>query len=272
MTSVHPTSILSKECEIGEGVVIGPWCVLAGRIRIGDGVRLIGNVYLQGPLTIGARTVIYPFCAIGFPPQHVRFKNGDPTAGVILGEDTTLREHVTVHAATGEQRATTVGNRNLLMVNSHLGHDARTGNDVVLVNNSALGGHAEVSDAATLGGGALVHQFTRVGRMAFVGGGTRAVADVPPFTSAVERSRLAGINLIGLRRAGVARHDITSVREAFRKSFREPMTRPEMVETLTRLGTRCAMVAEMATFVSQCANRPISVGYERGEHEIGAVV
>jgi len=267
MTSVHPTSIISKDCEIGEGVVIGPWCVVSGRVKLADGVRLIGNVYLNGPLTIGARTVLYPFCAIGFPPQHLKFKQGDPTGGAAIGEDCTLREHCTVHAATHDTNPTTVGNRNLMMVNAHLGHDARTGNDVVLVNNSALGGHGSVGDNATLGGGALLHQFTRVGRMAFIGGGTRAVADVPPFCSAVERSRLSGINLIGMRRAGFPREQITAVREAFRKVFREPMTRPEMLDTLNKLGTKCPLVAEMAEFVGGCANRPISVGFDRDDRE-----
>jgi len=236
-------------------------------VKLADGVRLIGNVYLNGPLTIGARTVLYPFCAIGFPGQHLKFKQGDPTGGAAIGEDCTLREHCTVHAATHDTNPTTVGNRNLLMVNSHLGHDARTGNDVVLVNNSALGGHGIVGDNATLGGGALLHQFTRVGRMAFVGGGTRAVKDIPPFTSAVERSRLTGINLVGLRRAGFPREQITGVREAFRKAFREPMTRPEMLEILNRLGERSPLVAEMAEFVGSCANRPISVGYDRDDRE-----
>lgn len=272
MTTVHPTSIISKDCEIGEGVVIGPWCVISGRVKLGAGVRLIGNVYLNGPLTIGAGTTIYPFCSIGFAAQHLKVKEGDPTAGVVIGENSTLREHVTVHSATHEAHATTVGDRCLLMVNSHLGHDVKIGNEVVLVNNAALGGHGQVGDNATLGGGALLHQFTRVGRMAFIGGGTRAVADIPPFTSAVERSRLAGINLIGLRRAGIPRDQITLVREAFRKAFREPMTRPEILETLTRMGSRCPLVAEMAAFVGSGANRPISVGYDRGERDEAGVI
>ncbi|MBS0187912.1 MAG: acyl-ACP--UDP-N-acetylglucosamine O-acyltransferase [Planctomycetes bacterium] len=268
MASIHPTAIVSTECEIGEGVQIGPWCVIEGAVRLGDNVRLVGNCYLNGPLTIGARTVVYPFCALGFPPQHLKFKPGQVTAGVVIGQDVTLREHVTVHAATHETQPTVVGDRNLLMVNAHLGHDARTGNDVVMVNNAALAGHAEVADSVTLGGAALVHQFTRIGRMAFVGGAARAAADVPPFTSVVERSRLIGINLVGLRRAGIARSDITSVREAFRKAFREQMTRPEMLETLNELGRDCPLVAEMAAFVGSCHHRPVSVGYDRAEsHE-----
>ncbi len=271
MTSVHPSSILSHDCEIGEGVVIGPWCVVSGRVRLGAGVRLVGNVYLNGPLTIGARTVVYPFSSIGFPAQHLKFKQGDVTAGAVIGADCTLREHVTVHAATHETDPTLVGDRSMMMVNTHVGHDAQIGSDVVMVNNSAIAGHAIVGDSATLGGGALLHQFTRVGRMAFVGGGTRATADVPPFTSVVERSRLSGINLVGLRRAGIPRVDITSVREAFRRSFRVPMTRPEMFAMLSKLGERCTLVAEMAAFVGACANRPISVGYERGDREDVAI-
>lgn len=272
MTSVHPTSIISKECEIGEGVVIGPWCVIEGKVRLADGVRLIGNVYINGPLTIGPRTIVYPFCSLGYGPQHLKFKLGQESAGVVIGADCTLRESATVHSATSLTVPTTVGDRNYLMVNAHVGHDALTGNDVTLVNNTALAGHVQLGDSVTLGGGALVHQFTRIGRMAFIGGGTRAVADVPPFTSAVERSRLAGINLVGLRRAGIPRDQITLVREAFRKAFREPMTRPEILETLTRMGSRCPLVAEMAAFVGSGANRPISVGYDRGERDEAGVL
>jgi UDP-N-acetylglucosamine acyltransferase len=178
-----------------------------------------------------------------------------------------LREHVTVHGATHATIATTIGKRALMMVNSHMGHDARIGDDVVMVNNSALGGHSSVDDSATMGGGAMLHQFTRVGRLAFVGGATRVTADVPPFTSVVERSRLTGVNLVGLRRAGTLRDDITKLREAFRKSFRVPMTRLDMVETLRRLGQQCRLVEEMANFVGSCSHRPVSVGYERAEHE-----
>lgn len=272
MRTVHPTASVSAECEIGEGVSIGPWCVIEGKVKLGEGVRLIGNVYLNGPLSIGPRTIVYPFSSFGFPAQHLKVKPGDPTAGVVIGSDCTFREHVTIHAASHLTVPTTIGDRNYFMVNAHIGHDAITGNDVTLVNNSALAGHSVVADSVTLGGGALVHQFTRIGRMAFIGGGTRAVCDIPPFTSAVERSRLAGINLIGLRRAGVSRDAITSVREAFRKAFREPMTRTDMVETLTRLGRECPLVAEMADFVGSCANRPISVGYDRGEREAGEIV
>lgn len=268
MTSVHPTAIVSKECEIGEGVEIGPWCVIEGKVRLGEGVRLIGNVYVNGPLTIGPRTIVYPFCSLGYGPQHLKFKLGQESAGVAIGADCTIRESSTVHSATGLTVPTIVGERNYFMVNAHVGHDARTGNDVTLVNNTCLAGHVQIGDSVTLGGGALVHQFTRIGRMAFIGGGTRAVADVPPFTSAVERSRLAGINLVGLRRAGIPREDITKVREAFRKSFREPLTRPEIFAVLTSLGKDCALVAEMAEFVGAAANRPLSVGYDRGDREV----
>lgn len=268
MTTVHSTASVSPQCEIGEGVSIGPWCVIEGKVRLCDGVRLIGNVYLNGPLVIGPRTIVYPFCSLGYGPQHLKFKFGQESAGVVIGSDCTLREHATVHSATNLVTPTIVGDRNYFMVNAHVGHDSRIGNDVTLVNNTAVAGHVQIDDNVTLGGGALVHQFVRIGRMAFIGGGARAVADVPPFTSAVERSRLAGINLVGLRRAGIARDDITSVREAFRKSFREPMTRPEIFATLSDLGKGCALVAEMAAFVGAASNRPISVGYDRGDREV----
>lgn len=221
---------------------------------------MIANVYLRGPVTIGDGTVLFPGVCIGFSAQHLKVKRTDPTAGVRIGAGCTLREHATVHSATKIDVPTVVGDACFLMVNAHVGHDCRVGNNVTLVNNTALGGHAEVADQATLGGGSLVHQFTRVGRLAMIGGGAKVVADAPPFSLVVERAYLSGVNLIGLRRAGVDREEITRVREACRRAFKQPRTRQEMQQVLDDLAIGSPLVAEMAAFI-RGAQRPISVGY-----------
>lgn len=252
MPEIHPSAIIGKECELDDGVVIGPYCVLHGRVKLGAGVRLISAVQLSGPVEIGEGTEIYPGACIGFPGQDLKFKHGMATAGVRVGKKCMIREHVTVHAATNDHTPTSVGDRAFMMACSHLGHDARIGNDVTMVNGAGLAGHAQVGDNVTMSGGAVIHQFTRVGRLAFMSGGTGVSMDVPPFCMVPERQRVAGINLVGMRRMGISREEITRVREAFRIVFRPgDLSKEEMITHLDRLGRNSAAVTEMATFVRE---------------------
>ncbi|MCC6429015.1 MAG: acyl-ACP--UDP-N-acetylglucosamine O-acyltransferase [Phycisphaerales bacterium] len=247
---IHPTASVSPEAILADDVEIGPRCTILGPVKLGTGVRLIGDVYIQGPTEVGEGTTVYPYTTLGFPGQDWKFKPGDPTPGVKVGKGCILREHVTVHAATKPDRPTTIGDRCMLMVNTHLGHDCRIGNDVVMVNNSGLAGHAEMGDNVTLSGMVAIHQFVRVGRFVFMAAGVGVSMDVPPFCVVVERQRLEGINRVGLRRAGMPREHITAIDEAFRKVFRPGnLGRPEMVEMLSELGRDCPPVMEMADFV-----------------------
>jgi UDP-N-acetylglucosamine acyltransferase len=256
---IHPTAIVGKECELGDGVEIGPYCIVGGRVKLGEGVRLVSHVHISGPVEVGDQTKIYPFTSLGFPPQDVKWKDGNPTAGVKIGRECLLRENVTIHLASKPDRPTTVGDKCFLMVGSHLGHDSRIGNNVVLVNNVLLAGHSEVGDNATLAGAVAMHQFTRIGRLAFVSGMVGVAMDVPPFCVSGKRNMLHGINLIGLRRAGIPRDQITAVRHAFRKALRVSLPRKEMIAILTELGRDCPLVAEMAEFVA-AAKRSVATG------------
>ncbi|MEX2218772.1 MAG: acyl-ACP--UDP-N-acetylglucosamine O-acyltransferase [Phycisphaerales bacterium] len=267
--SIHPTASVDPTCELAGGVEIGPACILSGTVKLAKGVRLIGHVYLSGPCTIGEGTIIYPFACIGFPGQDVKFKPGDPTAGVVVGTNGIIREHATIHAATNTHTPTTVGDRIFMMVNSHLGHDATVGNNVVMVNNSAVGGHGKLYDNSTLGGGALVHQFNRVGRFAFVSGGVAVSSDVPPFCIADDRNRLAGLNVIGLRRNGFTREQISALREAFRELLRSSVPKDEIIRTLRERGGSCPPLLELAEFV-ETAKRPICVGSGRPPRALAA--
>jgi UDP-N-acetylglucosamine acyltransferase len=250
MTTIHPSTAISGTTEFGKDVEIGPYCTIDGPVKLGDGVRLIGHIYLKGPIEIGARTVIHPFSSIGFAPQDVKYKPELGTPGVKIGEDCLLREGVTIHAAgNGKPRPTTVGNRCFLMVSAHMGHDSMIGDDVVLVNNTALGGHVEVGDRATIGGGAVVHQFCRIGRLAFIGGASAISTEVPPFCLVWGRNRMAGLNVIGMRRSGMPREDITTVRRAFREAIRSRPQRGEMMERLLEMGKTCGPVMELYDFV-----------------------
>lgn len=261
MATIHPTSIVSDESELAPDVEIGPHCVLTGAVRLAAGVRCIANVCLQGPVTVGERTVLYPGACVGFEPQDYKFKPGMPTAGVSIGAECLIREHVTLHAATSAEIPTSVGDACFLMVGSHLGHDARIGNRVIMVNYAALAGHSEVEDSATLSGHVGIHQNVRIGRMAFISGGIGVGMDVPPFCISGERNRLSGLNLVGLRRSGMPREEITRLRRVFRDVLRRPMPREEMMRELERRSGDSEVIGEIAAFVRKskrgiCSGQP----------------
>jgi UDP-N-acetylglucosamine acyltransferase len=261
---IHPSAILSPETKLGEGVKVGPYCIIEGDVTLGPGVELISHVCIRGPVTIGANTRLYPGACIGFEPQDYKFKPGSRTAGVVIGKDCLIREHVTVHASTKEELPTRVGDRCFLMGTTHLAHDVKIGNDVVLVNMTGIAGHSEIADNVTMSGAVIVHQFTRVGRHAFLSGGVGVSMDVPPFCVVAERNRLGGVNLVGMRRAGFNRDDITLVRRAFREVLRVPtLTKQEMVEKLETLGRDSAPVREMAAFIAEPNRRAICPGPAR---------
>jgi UDP-N-acetylglucosamine acyltransferase len=258
-TNIHPSAVVSAESELAEGVEIGPCCVLTGKVRLGEGVKLVASVHLAGPLEIGAGTTLYPGACIGFPPQDYKFKLGDPTAGVRIGRDCILREHVTVHAATRQDVPTTIGDRVFMMASSHAGHDARVGNGVVLVNGVLLAGHTTVFDSAILSGCCGVHQFARVGRMAFVSGLVGVPADIPPFCVTGARGVLSSVNLVGMRRAGFPREHVTAVRNVFWRVLCQRLPRHEMIAALEERGRDCPPVMEMAEFMKG-SKRPIARG------------
>jgi UDP-N-acetylglucosamine acyltransferase len=248
---VHPTAIVDPECELGSGADVGPWCVITGRVRIGAGVRLIGNVYIQGPCEVGENTIIYPFTSVGFPPQDFKFKIGDATAGVVIGADCIIRESVTVHASTRPDVPTRIGRRVFMMASSHVGHDGQIGNNVVMVNASLVGGHGQVGDGVMMGGSCAIHQFVRVGRLAFLTGLAGTSVDVPPFCTLGSRNAIHTINLVGMRRSGMPREHITGVRDAFWNVLRQPLPRQEVIERLRERGRDCPPVLEIAEFIAQ---------------------
>jgi len=269
MPVIHPTASVSGQAELASDVEIGPFCVLTGAVKLAAGVKLVGSNYISGPVTIGEGTIVYPFACIGFPPQDVKFKIGDATAGVVIGKSCQIREHATIHAASNEHTPTTIGDKAFLMVNTHLGHDVHIGNNVTMVNNSAVGGHGRLGDNVTLGGGALVHQFVRVGRLAFMAGGVAVSADIPPFCLADAENRIKAINQVGLRRSGMPREHITELRRAFRDVFRPVIRRDEMLRILEDRGRDCPPVLELAKFVAE-AKRPICAGHGKVPRELTA--
>lgn len=212
---IHPSAVIEDGAEIGPGCEIGPFCHIGPDVRIGPGNVFKSHVVVTGETEIGAENAIYSFAVIGEIPQDKKFK-GEKTR-LVIGDRNRIREHVTMNAGTdGGGGVTSVGNDGLFMAGCHVAHDVRIGNNVILVNNSALAGHCVIEDDVIVGGLSGVHQFVRIGRGAIIGAVTMVTNDVIPYGLVqAPRGVLDGLNLVGLKRRGVARSDITALRAAF---------------------------------------------------------
>lgn len=251
MPSVHPSSTVSDEARLGPGVTVGPRCTIDGPVVLDENVTLIGDVHVYGDTHIGPDSTVYPYACVGFGPQHVKFGHGDPIGGVRIGRNAVIREHATIHAAMHEGAHTTIGDRFYIMVSAHVGHDCVVGSDVIVCNSSLLAGHCEIGDRVYISGNVSVHQFCRIGTGAMLVGGTMCNADVPPFCTLVAPNMLGGLNLVGMRRAGIPRDEITITRRAYREVFRVRIDRTEQLRRLDALGEHAAPVREMAGFVRE---------------------
>jgi UDP-N-acetylglucosamine acyltransferase len=240
--TIHPTAIVDKGAALGDGVRIGPWCVVGPGAKLGPGVDLVSHVVISGDVSIGARTLIHPFAVLGGPPQHGGYKD-EPTRATI-GADCVIREHATVNLGTVQGGGvTTVGDRCMLMTASHVAHDCHVANNVTLANNATLGGHVTIEEHVFLGGLSAIHQFCRIGAFAFIGGCAAVPADVIPFGSAIgNHARLAGLNIIGMKRRGLPREAIHDLRAAYRGLFEEEGT---FKERLARVESELASRAEV---------------------------
>lgn len=216
---VHPTAIVEPGAQLGAGVEVGPWCHVGAGVTLAAGVRLISHVVVDGNTKVGEGAILYPFCTVGLAPQDLKYR-GEPT-GCEIGARTQVREHCTIHRGTVTGTGVTrVGSDCLLMAVVHVAHDCDIGDGVVIANNVVMGGHVAIGAGAVIGGAAALHQFVRIGRGAMVGGVSGVEADVIPFGSVIgNRARLSGLNIIGLRRRGVDRAALHTLRAAIRRLF-----------------------------------------------------
>lgn len=214
-TTIHPSAYVEAGAEIADGCTIGPFCHVGPEVKLGAGVWLKSHVVVAGDTIIGEGTTIFPFAVIGEVPQDLKFKG--EKSRLEVGARNRIREHVTMNAGTeGGGGVTRVGDDGLFMAGCHVAHDARVGNRVILVNNSALAGHCVLEDDVIIGGLSGVHQWVRIGRGSIIGAVTMVTNDVMPYGLVQgPRGKLDGLNLVGLKRRGVARSDITALRAAF---------------------------------------------------------
>lgn len=231
MASIHPTAVVSGQAQIGRGVSIGPFCIVEDRVEIGDNCRLAARVVIKADTRLGNDNEIGEGAVLGGRPQHLRA--GNEVGKLLIGRGNMIRENATIHRGLTPEDATTIGDGNLIMVNAHIAHDCRIGNNVIVVNNVMLAGHVTVDDRAYLSGAAGVHQFCRIGRLAMVGGQAHITQDVPPFVTVDGRSSLiVGLNTIGLRRSGFGSDEIQQLKEAYRIVYRSGLTWAETLAAL----------------------------------------
>jgi UDP-N-acetylglucosamine acyltransferase len=215
--NIHPTAIVAEGAQIAATATVGPYCTIGSNVVIADHCRLISHVILDGDLTLGSGSIVYPFACLGVAPQDLKYA-GEPTRCTI-GERNTIREYVTISRGTvGGGGETTVGDSCLIMAYTHIGHDSHIGSHCILANSATLAGHVIVEDYATVGALCPVHQFCRIGKYSYIGGGTTITQDVLPYSlTSIERNNHAyGLNKVGLERRGFTPEQMKALRHAYR--------------------------------------------------------
>lgn len=221
MAKIHPTAIIEDGAQIAATAEIGPMCWISSRAKIGENVKLLGQVTIYGDTTIGEGTIVFPGARLGCGPQD-HGNEFQEEAKLIIGKNNIIRENVTMHAGTPKEHFTTViGDGGMFMINSHVAHDCIVGNNVIMTNNAVIGGHVHIGDGAILGGNCAVHQFVHIGRKAMVGGVSGVARDVIPFGIVNGMpARLRGLNVIGMSRSGIDEKQIKACTRAFMFIFK----------------------------------------------------
>lgn len=258
-TFIHPAAIVEAGAKLGAGVRVGPFCHVSAEAVLGDGVELMSHVSILGATTLGEGCKVFPMATLGAAPQNNKHKGGRTT--LIIGKNCTMRESVTMHVGTDTSRGeTTVGDNCLFLVGAHVAHDCVVGNNVTMANLATLGGHVEVGNNVTLGGLAAVHQMTRIGHHAFVGGAAIVDGDIIPYGMVMgNRARLRGLNVIGMKRSGMARADIFALRKAYKMIFDPARSVAENMPEVEREFAGSAIVRDMLDFVQARGKRHFTV-------------
>lgn len=213
--NIHPTACIEKGALLDAGVEVGPYSIVGGGARIGEGTRIGAFSVIEGRVSIGRNCTIGHHVVLGAPPQDVAYRGED--SEVVIGDNTVLREFVTIHRATGEGKSTRVGNNCFIMAYCHIAHNCEIGDEVTMANGAALAGYVTVGPQAVLSGYVGVHQFVRIGRLAMVGGLSKVVMDVPPFLLVDGHpAQIFGLNVVGLRRRGFSAKERELIKRIYR--------------------------------------------------------
>ena len=249
MTNIHPSSFVATGAELDSSVVVGPFCYVGPKVKIGAGTVLGPHVTVQGRTTIGARNRFTGQASIGGPPQDLKYA-GEESA-LVIGDDNVIREFVTVNigTATGSW-ITSIGDRNLLMACSHVAHDCVLEDEIIVSNNVLLAGHVRIESQAIIAGGAACNHYVTIGTLAMVGGMSRVKKDVPPYMVLEGTpSRVRGVNLVGCRRRGVPDASVDQLREAYRRIFADETPSVLAMEEMEARGHLSPEVQRLFSFL-----------------------
>ncbi|NRB16980.1 MAG: acyl-ACP--UDP-N-acetylglucosamine O-acyltransferase [Rhodobacteraceae bacterium] len=254
MSQIHSSAVIEEGAIIGRGCEIGPFCVVGADVVLGNQVVLKSHVVVTGNTEIGDETVVFSFAVLGDVPQDLKFKGEQ--SRTVIGKRNRIREHVTVNAGTdGGGGVTRIGDDGLFMAGCHIAHDAQIGDRVIVVNSAAVAGHCVLDDDVIIGGLSGIHQWVRIGKGAIIGAVTMVTNDVIPYGLVqAPRGGLDGLNLVGLKRRGVARSDITALRAAFQMLAQGEGT---FQERARRLGdeSESDYVQEIVAFITGDSDR-----------------
>ena len=229
---IHPSSIIDPSAEIHPEASIGPFCTIGEDVKIGAGTVLHANVHILSYVTIGANCQVFTGCVFGGDPQDTKFKG--EKSYIEIGDNNILREYVTIHRATGEGCKTYVGNDNMLMAYTHLGHNSTICDFVTIASYGGVSGHVTIEDSATIGGNCGIHQFCSIGKLAMVGGMSGIIADVPPYMMVMGiPSKVYDINARGLRRANISPKVRGELRQAHKLLYRAGLNQAQALEAIT---------------------------------------
>ena len=250
MPRIHSTAIVDSAAELAADVEVGPYSIVGPHVTVGAGTVIGPHAVVTGRTTIGARNRIFQFSSVGETPQDRKY-GGEPTTTVI-GDDNVIREFVSIHAGTAQDRGTTtIGGNNLFLAYTHIAHDCVIGSHTTFSNTSQLAGHVIVDDWAVLGGVVAIHQFVRIGVHAFVGGGSVLVQDVPPFvTVSGYPAAPYGTNNEGLRRRGFSEEDIAAVRRAYKTLYREGLSLEDAKAALATAANASPVLTPLVEFLA----------------------
>ena len=228
----QPLAYIHPDAKISSSVVVDPFVTIDKNVEIGEGTWIGSNVTIMEGVRIGKNCKIFPGAVIGAIPQDLKFKGEETLA--IIGDNTTLREYVTVNRGTAAKGKTVVGDNCLLMAYCHVAHDCVVGNNVIMSNSTQLAGEVVVDDFAILSGAVLVHQFSHIGSHVMIQGGSRVTKGVPPFvTAGRDPLSFAGVNSIGLRRRGYNNEQIRDIQDVYRYLYQSGMNTSHAVERIT---------------------------------------
>lgn len=237
---IHATAVIDPRAQLDAAVDIGPYAVIEGPVRIAAGTSIAAHVHILGHTSLGVGCRVHSGAVLGDWPQDRAYTGAESYC--LIGNDTVIREHVTIHRGTAPGSETVIGDRCLLLAHSHVAHNCRVGDDVLLVNGALLAGHVTVGNRAVISGNAAVHQFSRVGELAMIGGLAKITRDIPPYLMFDGAGICVGVNTVGLRRAGFSREERQDVKAVYKALYRTPGSFSKaiaLVESLvtTRAGT-----------------------------------